>query len=115
MTSSQKAWLPAGLPLALAVPMPPQPMTPSLYRDLLQTRLDELIQQDVKAARRAMELSQEDAPGLWAIAEQYPSSQWASAIVRSDQMTNLLAQSKGPGQQVPDDKPSLSEMLEALA
>jgi len=119
MNDSSKAWLPSGLPLevarTLSVIEPGLPMTPSLYRELLTARLDELIKADPKAARRALEMSQEQAPELWAIAEQYPISQWASALVRSDQMNALISQMRWTGMKLPAEPPNLLEILELLA
>lgn len=114
MSSSRKAWLPAGLPSALAVQSLNPPAKP-LYRDLLEQKLQRLIDADRPTARRLMQMSPEDAPGLWAIAEQNPIEDWASAMVRSDQMTSRLALSSWPPQPVSDEQPSLAEVLEALA
>lgn len=119
MNDSSKVWLPGGaLPgteLALSVPDPGQPMTPGLYREMLAAKLDGLIQSDPKAARQAMEMSQEQAPELWAIAEQYPPSQWASALLRSDKMAGLLAPLTWRGRLAPAQPQSLREVLELLA
>ena len=119
MNDSSKVWLPSGLPPAtahlLSVPDPGKPMTPGLYREMLVAKIDQLIQADPKAARQAMEMSQDEAPELWAIAEQFPASQWASALVRSDQMQALLSQTTGEGKLATPHEHSLGEILELLA
>lgn len=120
MSSSRKVWIPGGAPpeaeMALSVEPPRRPMTPALYRSLLVLKLDSLIQADPRAARSALEMSQEQAPELWAIAEQCPVSQWASAIVSSDRMVTLLGQMVGPGRlRQPEPPQSLREVLELLA
>jgi len=119
MSNSSKVWTPGGLSPALAqalsVPDPGQPMTPSLYRELLRQKLDALIQADPKAARQAMEMSRENAPGLWVIAQQNPPRAWASGLMQSDQMTKLLASLKMPGSLSPKQPQTLLEILELLA
>lgn len=119
MSNSRKVWIPAGVPqgaeMALSVDAPRELMTPALYRSLLIQKLDGLILADPKAARRALEMSQEQAPELWAIAEQFPTSQWASAIVMSDQVTALLSPITGKGRLAKPESPqSLLEILEQL-
>ncbi len=114
MTSSAKHWLPKGLPPPLSVPSPGEPVSRSLYLSLIEAKLRGLIQADPKAARAALEMSQESAPELWAIAEQQPQSQWASALVRSDQFSSLLP-TNWSGAEVQPEPTSLQEVLELLA
>lgn len=121
MDSSSKAWQPPGLqaPMSelLAVPAPKPPVTRGLYLSLLEAKLAELVEADPRAAKQALEMSQEGAPELWAIAEQYPRSQWASALVRSDSMGRLLAavQWEQPGTLADPQPASLLEIAELLA
>ena len=120
MSSSRRVWIPGGVPpeaeMALSVEHPGRMMTPALYRSLLARKLDSLIQADPRAARSALEMSQEQAPELSAIAEQFPASQWADAIVSSDWMAALLGQVAWPGRLVQPEPPqSLREVLELLA
>ena len=119
MNDSSKVWMPGGLPAALAkalsVPNPGKAMTPSLYRELLQQKLDAMIQADPKAAQQAMQMSVENAPGLWSIQQQHPTREWASALMQSDQMTRLLAPLKMPGSLSAKQPQSLLEILELLA
>ena len=120
MSSSRKVWIPGGVPpeaeMALSVEASGKPITPALYRLLLARKLDSLIQADPQAARSALEMSQEQAPELWAIAEQYPMGQWGSAIVGSDLMMALLGQMAGPGRLgQPEPPQSLREVIELLA
>ncbi len=119
MNDSSRVWLPRGVApgteMQLSVPDPGQPMTLGLYRQMLAAKLDGLIQADPKAARRALEMSQEEAPELWSIAEQQPISQWANALVRSDQMTRLLSKVDGRGFLAASKPVGLLEILELLA
>ena len=98
MNSLSRVWQPAtgpGLSLpqqqALSVPDPKGPMGRSLYLSLLEGKLTALVAADPQEARGAMEMSQEAAPDLWAIAEQSPPSRWASELVRSDGVNALLS------------------------
>jgi hypothetical protein len=89
-------------------------MTLDLYRHLLIAKLDRLIQADPQEARQAMEMSLEQAPELYSIAQQQPVSEWASAIVQGDTLMPLLSQvtAQGTLEQVPPQ--SLLEILEQL-
>jgi len=119
MNDSSKVWVPNGLPhglaMVLSVPDPGGPMTYDLYLALLEAKLDELIQEDPKEARRAMEMSREGAPHLWTIAEYSRPKDWAAQIVQSDQMTSLLAPWKGGGSLQNPEPQSLLGILELLA
>lgn len=89
MNTSPQAWIPAGQDLsreqalALSVPARAKP-TPDLYRDLLAQKLQALIDADPKEAQRALEMSQEQAPEWWTIAEYQPPRQWGQALTSSD-------------------------------
>ena len=122
MNNPNMVWLPNGLPQGLAIALSivdpgSKIIKRSLYLDLLTQKLDALIEANPKAARNALQMSQENAPGLWAIAEQFPVREWASALVRSDQMTNLLAPLKTEvdGRLANPQPQSLLGILELLA
>ena len=115
MNSTKQHWIPAGVPKVLSVQFPGNPVTRELYLQFLQAHLDELIQADLKEARRALEMSQENAPELWAIAEQNPSSQWARALVQSDQLNALLPSPWSGDRTSVESSQNLREMLEVLA
>ena len=95
MSSSRKVWIPGGAPpeaeMALSVEPPRRPMTPALYRSLLVLKLDSLIQADPQAARSALEMSQEQAPELYLIAQNQPIRQWPQSLMSSDSMHSLLS------------------------
>lgn len=120
MNTSSRFFLPAGLSSpALAVPVASPDLDRGLYLALLESKLKALVEGDEEAARAAMEMSQESAPELWAIAEQYPLPQWASAIAQTDGMVRLLAPVEWtePAQEVPEQdaqEVSLAEILELL-
>ena len=114
MNSTKQHWIPSGMPEALSVPFPGNPVTRDLYLSFLQDSLDEQIQADPKAARQALEMSQEQAPELWSIAEQNPSSQWARALVQSDRLNSLLPD-PWSGSRIEAQEPNLRAALEALA
>jgi hypothetical protein len=89
-------------------------MTLDLYRHLLAVKLDGLIQQDPKEALQAMEMSAEQAPDLYSIAQQRPRSEWAAAIVQSDSLMPLLAKVTTKGRLLPKQEQPLREILELL-
>ena len=126
MNSTSKVWAPK-TPMtdaqrgALSVPVDSrQPMTPELLRNLLEQKLDRLIAANPQAARETLEMSNEQAPELWEIAEQNNPSDWATLLVRSDGMQRLLdlidwqTEAK-PGPKPPKPAPSdLRAMLEQI-
>jgi hypothetical protein len=91
------------------------PMTPGLYRELLRQKLDAMIQADPRGARQVMEMSRDNAPGLWEIAQQNPIQDWASVLMRSDQMTTLLAPVTMNGFLLAKTPQLIHEILELLA
>ena len=122
MTSTNAAWLPAG-PLtpsqrkALAVQTASKP-NPSLHRSLLAQRLQQLVDESPQAARQALELSQEEAPELWEIAENVSPPQWGQALASSEAFNRLLSlvdwsQSGSVLESLPEQ--SLSAILETVA
>jgi len=121
MSSTNKVWRPRGVPQNLEEPLSVTPppggrMNPQLYRDLFQAKLNNLILSNPAAAKRAMQMSQDSAPSWWAIAESYPPQEWASAIVRADQMMALLQgiQPEGVLMDPPDPPLSFQQILEVL-
>ncbi len=119
MNDSRKVWVPNGpesaVAMALSVTYSKTELSYSLYLDLLTLKLDALIQADPVAARRAMEMSPEHAPGLWSIAMTYPRRDWAGALARSDQVTALLGSWKQSGSLSNPQPQSLTEILELIA
>ena len=121
MSNLLKVWMPDG-PLSapqrrlLSVTASSKPQR-SLYLSLLEQKLDALVKENQTAARQALELSQEQAPELWSIAEQSPPAQWAPQLVRSEGMQRLLAEVKwdSPGSLQSVQKQSLLEIVEQLA
>ena len=93
MNKPEKVWIPqnqSGELLSLLSVTATSKPNPELYLMLFRRKLQALIAQDPKEARQAMELSQEQAPELWAIAEQSSVGEWASQLVSSDSMIQLL-------------------------
>ncbi len=117
MPNTTEHWLPSGAPQPLSIPFPgSDPVSLDLYLNLLGMQLQYLVDLDQKAARRALEMSQEQAPELWAIAEENPPSQWGTALVASDGLSRHLPQPwRGAKITPPDPLPSLEEVLEILA
>jgi hypothetical protein len=105
------------MPQSLSVPnQGGSPPSLGVYLSLLASKVQHLVDADPRAARRALELSQEAAPDLWAIAEQSPTSQWGQALVASDQLHSLLPQPwSGQKMPEPDPLPNLEQVLESLA
>ena len=62
----------------------------------LLMHLERLVDADPKAAREALEMSQEQAPELYLIAQNQPPSQWPQSLMSSDSMHSLL--SRNPSQ-----------------
>ena len=119
MNATNKVWLPGGLDegyqQALSVPPPQGPMSLGLYLSLLSDKLQAMIDADPKAARAALQMSQDSAPGLWAIQEERPRSEWGSAVVQSDQAQALLNQINLQGTLADPEPTSLQEILELMA
>lgn len=82
-------------------------------RLLLSRHLQRLVAADPKAAREALEMSQEQAPELHLIAQNEPQSNWAEAVMNSDSMQSLM--SRSPSQvKALLEKPDLQSLLEML-
>ena len=121
MSNLTKVWMPDGQLsegqrhlLSVAVMSKPEQ---SLYRSLLLQKLAALINHNEKAARRALDMSQEHAPELWSIAAQHPPKDWAAQLVYSDGMMALLGKVDwdGPGGLQEAAEQSLLEIVEQLA
>lgn len=122
MANTKLVWLPAsndlslGQVLALSVPTDSKP-DPQEHRALLADKLQRLVDLNPDEARQGLQMSQEQAPELWLIAETSPVSQWGQAIASSDSARSLLTaidwEQPGTTEQPPDQ--SLTEILEALA
>lgn len=113
-SKSPSNWLPKGAPACLAAPSPAGKPERDQYLSSLRQHLQRLIDQDQQEAQQALQMSQENAPELWEIAEQYPASQWASQLVRSDRLNSLLPAAWAVSPVEPEPY-SLQEVLEALA
>jgi hypothetical protein len=79
----------------------------------LEQHLRKLVQSDPKEAREVLEMSQEQAPELYLIAQNQPSSQWAASLMSSESMLSLL--SRKPSQvKTLLEQPDLRSLLELL-
>ena len=68
-----------------------QPLTPQENQRLqLLLHLQKLIADDPQEARKALEMSQEQAPELFLIAQNQPQTQWAASVMNSDSMLSLM-------------------------
>lgn len=121
MNNSQTVWMPAGPDLSpeqaavLSVPALEKP-EPDQYPQLLADKLQRLVDADPEAARRALEMSQEQAPELYLIAEEVPPDQWGQALTSSESMQSLSNRVEWslPGTTEPAPPLSLREILEQL-
>jgi len=121
MNDSQTVWMPAGPDLspeqaaALSVPSLEKP-APDQYPQLLADKLQRLVDSDPEEARRALEMSQEQAPELYLIAEEVPPDQWGQALTSSESMQSLSNRVEWslPGTTQPPQPQSLREILEQL-
>lgn len=88
------------------------------YEELLQDRLEELINANPKWAKDLLSASPEHHPNLYAIALYDALKQWAIQIMMSDEMMirlNSVDWDKGEFSQVPaDELPRLDELIEQL-
>lgn len=84
----------------------------SVRLSLLQ-HLQRLVESDPQAAREALEMSQEQAPELYLIAQNQPSSQWPQSLMNSDSMHSLLSRSSDQARSLlaQNDLRSLLELL----
>jgi hypothetical protein len=89
-------------------------MTPDLYRSLLAAKLDRLVAADPQEARQVMEMSVEQAPELYEIAQQQAPAQWGQAMVQGETLMPLLAQVTSQGSLQPASEQTLRQVLEAL-
>ena len=122
MNSSNEEWLPGGRltpaqQQALAV-FGPKPEDEEMLRESWGEKLQELINQDQKAARQLMEMSVENAPELLTIAAQNQPSQWGMQIAHSDSALSLFNridwEQPGTLQPSPPESQNLRAILEQL-
>ena len=75
--------------------------------------MQRLVDADPKAAREALEMSQEQAPELYLIAQNQPPSQWPQSLMSSDSMHSLLSRNPSQAKTLleQNDLRSLLEML----
>lgn len=119
MKPTTQVWVPNGLPAsqaqALSVPAPGRSeMTLDLYRSLLTAKLGRLVAADPQEAQQVMEMSLEQAPELYAIAQQQAPTQWAQAIVQGETLMPILAQVTPKGSLQPQSEQTLRQVLEVL-
>jgi hypothetical protein len=97
----------------------PKEMNRGLYESLLEERLEGLVAEDPKAAKRLLTDNPESNPDLYEIGIGNPPQDYPSLILQSDQMRmwlNLVEWSS-PGQSLslePSELPSLQEIVEAI-
>lgn len=121
MNNLKWVWMPAGelskfQRLALAVEAKEKP-TPDLWRSLLATQFQQMVDEDPEAAKRALEMSQEQAPELWSIAEQSPTNEWGQQLTNSEgagRMAQLIDWSL-PGSLSQEEPLDLQSVLEMIA
>lgn len=95
MNDTSKVWMPAGKlseveRILLAVPTANKP-DESLFLDLLASKLQGMVDADPEAARRALEMSQDQAPELWAIAEEASPAEWGQRLIHSEGLRRLTS------------------------
>jgi DNA-directed RNA polymerase subunit F len=111
MSNSQKA---SNLQKIKQASSRPQPLTEQErdHQSLLE-HLQKLVKADPKAAREALEMSQEQAPELLQIAQNQPPNQWAEALMSSDSMRSLLSLSPSQAKALLA-QPDLRSLLELM-
>ena len=93
MSNTKSFWMPAGnlseaqaqALSVLALAKPDQ----EVYSLLLASKVQQLVSQAPEEAKAALEMSQEQAPELYQIAQSQPQDQWAQALMNSDSMHSL--------------------------
>lgn len=95
-------------------PAPAQRLTAQEVELLqLSRHLQRLVDSDPRAAREALEMSQEQAPELYLIAQNQPPSQWAQSLMSSESMHSLMSRSPSQAKTLLD-QPDLRSLLELL-
>ena len=84
----------------------------SAHLSLLQ-HLQRLVEADHKAAREALEMSQDQAPELYLIAQNQPRSQWPQSLMNSDSMRSLMSRSPSQAKALLEQS-DLQSLLELL-
>ena len=80
---------------------------------LLSQHLRKLVEADPQEAREALEMSQEQAPELFLIAQNQPQAQWAQSLMSSDSMRSLMSRSPSQAKTLME-QPDLRSLLELL-
>ncbi len=79
----------------------------------LSQHLQRLVEADPKAAREALEMSQDQAPELYLIAQNQPRSQWPQSLMNSDSMHSLMSRSPSQAKALLEQS-DLQSLLELL-
>jgi hypothetical protein len=91
-----------------------QPLTAQKSERLdLLTHLEKLVKDNPQEAREALQMSQEQAPELFLIAQNQPSTQWAASLMSSESMLSLMSQNPRMAKKMLD-KSDLRSLLEML-
>lgn len=80
---------------------------------LLSQHLRKLVEADPQEARQALEMSQEQAPELFLIAQSQSPAQWPQSLMNSDSMRSLMSRSPSQAKSLLEqtDLRSLLELL----
>jgi hypothetical protein len=121
MRNTKTFWQPAGnlsaaQAQALSVMAGEKP-DQAIYQTLLTQKLQQLIDLSPQEALSALEMSQEQAPELYLIAQNQFPKEWAACLARSDSLHSLIAQVDWdlPGEQISEPiETSLQSLLEQL-
>jgi hypothetical protein len=120
MNTEQTYWIPDGdltpsEAMALAVPASVKPSR-EVYRDLLARKLQKAVDLEPREALAAMEMSLENLPEIYLIAQDQPPKYWGTALVMSDTVSSLLNRIdwSQPGSLKNLPLQSLREMLEQM-
>jgi hypothetical protein len=102
----------------MAVPFNGSAMDRHTYTNLLQDRLDDLINADPKQAKSLLTGSPEHIPDLYTVALYSPPKDWAIQIMMCDQMMirlNRIDWERGEFAKRPvDELPGLDELIELI-
>jgi Lon protease-like protein len=91
-----------------------QPLTQQENQHLgLLTHLQKLVESNPQEAREALQMSQEQAPELFLIAQSQPQTQWAASVMSSESMLSLMPLSPSQAKAMMS-QPDLRSLLEML-
>lgn len=79
----------------------------------LLRHLQRLVESNPQEAREALEMSQEQAPELFLIAQNQPQAQWATSLMNSESMHSLMSRSRSQAKTLLE-QPDLRSLLELL-